>query len=526
MLAAVALCCAWAPYASFAQQPTAAISSPRFTIQRFEVVGNTLLPAQDVERIVAPYIGSDKDFSDVQRALETLEQGYRARGYGIVQVQLPEQDITRGVVQFRVLEPRVGRVVIEGNQFFDERNVRYSLPSVKEGATPNSHDIARNLQILSEHPAKQTNVLLRGGASEDQVDVNVKVADEKPWRVFLTLDNTGTSETGFLRSGIGFQHSNLFNRDHVFTAQYITSPSQVDDVTIVGAGYHMPLPQWQSSFDLIAGYSNVNSGTVQGLFNVSGSGKIVAARWNLYVPKWADVEQKFSFGLDHREYKNSVLLGGASIVPNITLHPVSLTYSALKRYADAELSFYGAVSANLAWGPNGDAGAFQRLGQRVGATEDYLIFRYGATYTQVLPSEWQLRAAFNGQYTEDALVSGEQFGVGGPDSVRGYLVRELASDRGYQAQFEVYTPDLARKGGLSDNSRLKLLAFYDTGTVRRIKELPGEVQRDSISSAGIGLRWHYGKQVSVRVDAAHILQPTVNRQTSGTRLTAAAAVIF
>src|SRR5262249_46224181 len=154
---------------------------------------------------------------------------YRDRGYGIVQVVLPEQDITRGVVQFRVMEARVGRVVIEGNKFFDTGNIRNSLPSIREGATPNSREIARDLQLAGEHPTKVTSVVLRGGASEDQVDVNVRVTDERPWRTFLTLDNTGTGETGHLRSGIGFQHSNLFNRDHVFTAQYITSPTRVDD---------------------------------------------------------------------------------------------------------------------------------------------------------------------------------------------------------------------------------------------------------------------------------------------------------
>ena len=66
----------------------------------------------------------------------------------MVQVLLPEQDITKGVVQFRVVQPRVGRVVIDGNKHFNAENVRRSLPSVTEGETPNSGEIARNLQLL------------------------------------------------------------------------------------------------------------------------------------------------------------------------------------------------------------------------------------------------------------------------------------------------------------------------------------------------------------------------------------------
>ena len=301
LLVAVA-CAAGAPLSARAQAPAEVIAPPRFDINRFEVVGNTLLLASELERVFAPYTGQNKDFGDIQRALESLEAAYRDRGYGVVQVLLPEQDITKGVVQLRVLQPRVGRVLVDGNTHFDNENIRHSLPTVIEGEAPNSKEIARNLQLVGEHPIKQTNVLLRSGAAEDQVDVNIKVTDDKPWRGFLTLDNTGTSDSGYYRLGIGYQHSNVFNRDHVFTAQYVTSPTDVDQVSVYGAGYRIPFYSLNSSLDLIAGYSDVDSGTVQGLFNVSGQGSIGIVRWNYYLPKSADYEHKVALGLDYRAY--------------------------------------------------------------------------------------------------------------------------------------------------------------------------------------------------------------------------------
>src|SRR3989337_3160359 len=122
-----------------AQAPTADIpAAPRFDIGRFAVDGNTLVKPEDIERAVAPYVGKQKDFGDIQRALEAVEQLYRDRGYGVVQVQLPEQDITRGVVQLRVIEVRIAKVTVEGNQNFDTANVRASLPGIKPGVPPNS----------------------------------------------------------------------------------------------------------------------------------------------------------------------------------------------------------------------------------------------------------------------------------------------------------------------------------------------------------------------------------------------------
>jgi hemolysin activation/secretion protein len=507
-----------------AQAPAEAIPAPRFDINRFQITGNTLIPQDRVDQLVAPYTGKGKDFADIQRALETLEREYRDRGYGAVQVLLPEQDITKGIVQFRVLQPRVGRVLIEGNQHFDNENIRRSLPSVKERETPNSKAMSRNLQITGEHPAKQTNVLLRSGASEEQVDVNIKVTDEKPWRVFLTADNTGTRETGYYRTGIGFQNSNLFNRDHTLTAQYVTSPTDAGDVSIYGAGYRIPFYDLNSSLDLIAGYSDVDSGTVQGLFNVSGKGTIGIVRWNYYLPRWEDLEQKVALGFDYRKFENQVLFQGTGIVPDIIVKPASLTYSGLLRATAAELSFFGSFSANIPGGTNGDDAAFDA--SRTGADANYKILRGGFNYVYQFRNEWQARLTANGQYTSDLLVSGEQYGIGGPDSVRGYLLREVAMDKGGATQAEIYTPDFARGIRLSDSYRLRMLAFYDYGQVRRNDPLPGESAKESLASTGVGVRLGYKKSLAVRLDAAYILKETGNRADGDWRGVGSIAIIF
>lgn len=508
---------------AFAAQQVAA-AAPVFDVQRFAVEGNTLLDAPDIDEALAPFKGSGKAFADLQQAAETLEDTYQSRGYSAVQVLLPAQDITQGVVRLRVVERRVGKVLVEGNTLFSADNVRRSLPSVREGEPPNTREIARELQLAAEHSSKQTTVLLRTGAAEDQVDVAVRVVDEKPWRAFLTLDNTGNGATGYYRAGVGYQHSNLFDRDHTLTAQYVTSPTQASEVTILGAGYRIPFYGVHSSLDLIAGYSNVNSGTVQELFTVSGQGTIAGVRWNYYPRKWGAVEQKLTVGLDYREYNNQVLFEGQGIVPDITVHPASATYYGVVRDAEAELTFNAGFAANLPGGNDGKAADFERA--RAAATARYTILRYGLTYLRQLPKGWQARALFNGQYTDDALVSGEQFGLGGPDSVRGYLLRELVNDRGYAGQLELHTPELSARLGLPDTSQARLLAFYDFGSLRRNHALPGEALDDSISSAGLGARVGYGKALSGRLDVARIMQSTANRSTGSLRLVLALAYQF
>lgn len=498
--------------------------APKFTIQRFEVIGDTILGDAAAQSVVAPFTGQQKDFADIQRALEALEGAYRARGYGVVQVLLPEQDITRGVVRFNITQPKIGKVTIDGNQFFSNDNVRRSLPAVQEGATPNSNDIARNLQVAAEHPIKQTNVLLRSGATDGIVDVNVRITDDKPWRLVATLDDSGTAETGYLRLGVGYQHTNLFDRDHSLSLQYITSPTKLDQVSIYGFGYKIPFYALNSSLDVFAGYSDVDSGTVAGLFAVAGKGSIFGSRWNYYLPKVGDLEHKAYVGLDYRAYQNNVTLAGVGFVPDITVHPVSLGYGGLVRMSASELAFNVSVAQNIPGGNDGQQADFTRT--RASAPDNYRVLRLGGSYSHAFRNEWQGRVAVSTQYTHDSLVPGEQFGLGGIETVRGYLPREAANDKGYAAQFEVYTPNFASWAGLNDKWRTRMIGFYDFGELSRNNPLPSEANHQRLASTGIGFRVSYGKSVSFRVDLAQILKAQGTRQTDNQRLNAGIAIIY
>jgi hemolysin activation/secretion protein len=187
----------------------AAAQDAGFDIARFQVEGNTILPAQTVEALVAPFAGKGKVYGDVQKALEALEGEFRRLGYGTVNVYVPEQELTSGVVRLVVSEGVVGKVTITGNKFFDEENVRASLPNLKEGVAPNMRQLSENIQLSNENPAKQVEVTLAVSEEEGKVNARVDVKEEDPSRFYVTLDNTGNKATGYARLGVSYQNANL-----------------------------------------------------------------------------------------------------------------------------------------------------------------------------------------------------------------------------------------------------------------------------------------------------------------------------
>jgi hemolysin activation/secretion protein len=522
--------------------PTAA-QEPKFEIRKFLVEGATLLTGAEIETATAPFVGPDKDFADVQRALEALERAYSSKGYSAVQVILPEQELEKGEIRLKVIEARIGKLVVEGNKFFDETNIRDSLPSLATGKAPNIHEIAESLRLANESPAKQTTVLLRGGAEEGDVDAVARVSDENPAKYSFTVDNTGTPQTGILRTGYGFQHANLWGLDHVLSMQYVTAPYNDDNsrlaiipssnVFIVGAAYHVPLYSLGDSLDFSAGYSNVNSGQVQFIggasassFNVSGSGSIAGLRYNFYLNKLGDIDQKLALGLDWRAYQSFVAQPGStvSLVPDVTVHPVSLNYSGIYRQPTNETSFYLSYAQNLPGGNDGGSTAFDAA--RPGARPGYTVWRYGLNHNRGFESDWQARFAFSGQLTRDELVPGEQYGIGGVDSVRGFLEREVTNDYGYRGTLEFYTPDFSGKMPILSGMRARALVFTDWGGVQRNNPTPSEIHGQHIGSVGFGLRISRGTNMSFRVDYAVVTDAGGNEQRGDGRVHASFSYVF
>lgn len=483
----------------------AAGGSLRFDISRYRVDGNTLLTADAISRALTRYLGRQRDFADVQRALEALQTAYQDVGYGTVQVTLPEQELEKGEVRFEVIETRVARIDVQGNEHHSARNIRNSLPSLQEGTTPNAAAIARSLRVANESPGKQAQVALRAAARDGEVDATIKVIDEHPIKRSISFDNTGNTATGSFRLGLGIQHSNLFDRDHTITFQYITNPENPSRVTVFGLGYRIPLYSRGDSLDFIAGYSNVDSGTVQQLFNVSGAGYIYAARYNHNFDRVGNLEHKLTLGYDYRIFQSNVTFVGntTQLVPDITIRPFSATYSGVWRGEKNEASFYASYSQNLFPGGN-DASASDFQRSRVDAKASYRILRAGGNYSQVVFGDWQVRAAVALQHTEDALVAGEQFGLGGGDSVRGFDERQFSNDRGHRASVEVYTPDIAGALGWT-GGRMRWLAFYDTGSLTRNLRQPGEQSGLGLDSVGIGVRVATRQSFSLKADFAYVL---------------------
>ncbi|MCZ4314887.1 hypothetical protein O4H66_15890 [Comamonadaceae bacterium G21597-S1] len=485
--------------AAIAHPVHAQISSPppaeaSFTVSGYAVEGDNPLGEAQTQAALAPFVGKHEGIERLQQAATALETLLRQNGYGFYRVVLPPQDIG-GVIRLQMFRFTVGTVEIKGNQFFSNDNIMRSLPQLANGSSPNTNALARDLALANENPSKRVNVTFRQGQLDDTVDASIDVKDSRTVSAFVLLNNTGTAQTGNGRLTLGASHANLFDKDHQATFTYTTSPTEPGRVHQWGGYYRAPLYDHGA---MVSGYyttSSVSSGVVANTINVTGRGDFAGIAVSYYLAPKGDYRSYLTLGLDDKHFRNDKIttLGGAALFPNYRTRPLTLSYTGRFQKQWGQWGYNLEYAHNLSSGGGNDNAAYGA--NRAGATTSWNALRYGFDVAFPLPAQWLFMARLRGQDSGDALVPGEQFGIGGALSLRGLPERVLSGDSGHWGNLEFWTPALAEN--------LRMLVFYDFGRIRRHND--ATLPSASVSSFGLGVRWSMGKQLSASLDLGHVL---------------------
>lgn len=530
--------------------PAATEATGMLEVRAFEVTGNSLLPFLDIQRCLEPFKGR-RSAAELQAATEKLQALYAQAGWGGVLVFLPPQDAgqrTRGVIAVTVLEGKVDHIVLRGARQFNDTNLRASLPELKPGQTPHLRRLDAQLQMANENPAKHLRVLLKPGERSGAIDAEVTVEESRFQRFQLLADNSGNSATGRWRAGLGWQHANLSDHDDTLALQYQTSPSHPSRVDVRSLAYRLPFYGPRLVLDAFAARSDIDGGQVStalGDLRFNGSGRIAGLRLSHLLPRLQGADQRVALGLDWRQYLNRCEIDGlppgacGTAAGQVVAVPLSLDYS-LQAPAGQLWGAQLSLQTNTRRaGRHSSLADFQAV--RAAARPGYTLLRLGWSgqwqpgALPASPATWILRGRLASQLTNSALIPGEQFGLGGAASVRGYREREVAGDQGLSATFELlqslWSSEAAEEGqrpagsssGTASGLRAQWLAFVDVGRVRNRHGSTCLDNRSSCDAAawGLGMRlaWN-GWQLSLDVARAQRAAAETDRGDWRTHLSA------
>jgi hemolysin activation/secretion protein len=481
-----------------AQQPMppATGATATFPIQGFELKGEIPLSSDETTRILAPFIRTNGNLSTLQQAASALEAALKEKGYGLHRVTLPPQEVGNKVT-FNVIKFVIGKIRVESQGKVSEKNIRASLPELQEGQAPNFRTLAVQTAIANENPSKQVQASLKESDEPEKIDVTLLVKASNPLTFSTSVANTGSEATGNDRLALVGGHSNLFDLDHQFSFAYTTSLERTQNVKQLGLNYRIPLYAQGG----VVGLSYTSSDVVGnfGSFNSSGAGETLGVNYSLYLPPLGGRRSYLSLALDEKRF-NISKINGVEVPGQMERgsRPLTLGYTARVESDKAVWGYNADIATNLS-GSNGNTlAAYQTEDNRI-QTVDWSVLHLGANYLASMESGWLWSVRGQVQYSGSALISGEQFGLGGAASVRGTGERILSGDSGGSLTLEMTTPEVF--------AGLRLLGFVDGGWLGNNNTLAtssGKAASDQMASAGVGLRYSLG-WLNLSADWGHVV---------------------
>ena len=481
---------------AFAEQAAA----PRFDILAFQIVGNHVLPPNVVEEAVYPFMGPGRTEADVESARLALQKVFEANGFTTIAVAIPDQAVASGVIRLNV-EPQVfGKIAVIGAAHPEK--IRALAPSFQSGATPNVEAMKADIARLNSRSNIQMTPDIKPGAERNTFDVNLKVEEQASLHASAELNNLHGSSTSKLRSIVSAHDDNVLGRGDVLTLTTQFSPERPREGTVVSGSYLTRIGSAQALISLLRSSSDISS---LGGVSVIGKGYDVGLRLILPLPADDTFYQSVTLGLNYKSFRENVKLGADTSAAPIHYWPISVSwrgdYSTRATQAGATLT---ATFGLRGLGDDADTFDFKRYGAR----PDFITTRFDGQVTKTLWLGLQSNLHVAAQYSDQPLISNEEFSVGGADTVRGYFESEALGDYGVAAQAELRTPALSSRALHLDE--LKVLLFLDGGVAGIHHPLEEQSDRTRLGSLGVGVRIKWMKRLNAALDFGRPLKDGPN----------------
>lgn len=458
-------------------------SAPRFTVNAFDFVGNTIYTQRQLKQLTERFIDLELNLYDLNRAADTVTRFYQENGYPIARAIIPAQKVADGIVRIEVIEGRISQVSIVGNDRYPAELIASRLSKLPRNEIITLPALERSLLLMNDLPGLSARATLAPGAEFGTTDMVIRT-EEKAVNGSIAYDNQGRKETGESRIDAGIDINNPLGIGDQINARAIRTQNNL--LSFGRLGYSLPVSD--SGARLGATWSKVNY-DIGGQFAALGIEGDVTNSELVYSYPWVRSRARnIVFRLGLRNTRSTQRTLGVQNADNqINL----LSASLLGSWVHADSATTGTT---LVFSSNGK----HNPGNRQDAQTAKLDI--DINHLRAASKNWDLFLRSNFVFSSGSLADTEKFSIGGPGSVRGYRASELRGDSGWVA-----TTELRRQFVLGNMAGV-LNVFADWGSVKA----KGFTRNDSLRSAGFGVHIFPHKNLRAKIEYAHPLSSRIS----------------
>ncbi len=207
-------------------------AGPRFEVEKYLVLGNSVLPPLDLAMTLTNIdgaYGTNVSFDGIRTVLAELQGAYREHGYVTVAVGLPQQKLTNQTVKVQVTEGRLAVINVKGNHYFSSNNVMRALPSLHTDMVLNGPIFQAELNRANASRDRQIYPVIGPGPDPGTSALTLGVKDQLPIHGKVDFNNQSSPGTPDLRVNTSVEADNLWQLDHSLGVQYGFSPAAIQN---------------------------------------------------------------------------------------------------------------------------------------------------------------------------------------------------------------------------------------------------------------------------------------------------------
>lgn len=470
------------------------VANVKFQVSRIVFEGNTVFDDDELRSLARPYERREVTLKQLRALCLKIRAMYRARGHILARAGVPPQRVLNGRVRIAISEGRYGKIKVQGNQHYSEGFVRRFFAPAGDRGIVHQRSVERALIVLNQFPDLSVRSLFEIGKAPGTTDVVLKVADEKPQHVGFDYNNFGNRLVGRNRAGVGVWRGNALRYGDEFFL-HATFPFPSESEPFLQTSYTMPVGVDGDRLALALSRAQTKVGEELAVLDIRGEATIGSLTYTLALERTLQANSNMTFGLASKDVKNFIFDNQLVSDDRLREALIGVDRNWVSEHGRTVLSLL--ATAGLGDDFLGSMSRNDSLSSRPGAGADntFAKFNLDAVHLHQFSKGTYVLLRFSGQTTTEALTVPEQFVVGGPDSVRGYMQSEYLADDGYSASVEL-------RQLLFEGEKLNIqgVAFLDNGHGSIFNPLIGEMQSRSLTGAGPGLRLSYGKEISLRLD--------------------------
>ncbi len=480
-----------------------------FVLDNLEIDGISAYNEQSLRPLYASRLGTEICLDDLYRIATRLTQKYRNDGYILTQVYVPPQTIDGGTAKLSVLEGYLESVSVEAGTNVKESEmglIRSYAGGIETGGALNAQELERYLLLINDLPGLSARSVL--GASETTTGAATLriIVERDSYDAFWSVDNHGSRYLGPIQ-GIGAVSVNsYFGWNERITGQVAAAPFG-GELLYGFLGYEMPVNRLGTKVDFGYSQTATEPGYTLEEFDVKGQSRNFTARithpfvrsreQNLYaytMLDWRDVTSKNNLE-PTREDRIRAVRAGTTYEFLDTFWKVGV--NSINLELSQGLNVFGATE-------KGDINISRTFGDPQFTKLNAEIQRL-----QGLTDNINLLLKARGQWANAALLSSEEFGVGGTDIGRAYDPSEIIGDEGIAGKAELQWNRPYQWDMVQD---YQLFTFLDSGRVWNKDATTSATKTDTATSAGFGVRAEFMHDTNAGVSVAFPLNRDVETQ--------------